>query len=200
MWYEVHPTPVKGEDGKNLVYVRPKSGLKMTMKQLESYCERNYSLRYSEMSRAFDMFIRAAGWFLAEGYRIETPIGTFAPKLSLAKQITDPDMVKDRDVRLEGVEYNPGKLWDKEIDKWLDGFRRWKNPDTQEILADKEKLEQIMRDCIQQHHGYITAGMFSRASGLTLYSARKQLNEWTKGDVPLLLKTPRGKEHIYTEL
>ena len=25
MWYEVHPTPVKGEDGKNLVYVRPKS-------------------------------------------------------------------------------------------------------------------------------------------------------------------------------
>jgi hypothetical protein len=152
------------------------------------------------MSRAFDMFIRAAGWFLAEGYRIETPIGSFAPKLSLAKQITDPDMVKDRDVRLEGVEYNPGKLWDKEIDKWLDGFRRWQNPDTQEILADKEKLEQIMRDCIQQHHGYITAGMFSRASGLTLYSARKQLNEWTKGDVPLLLKTPRGKEHIYTEL
>ena len=28
MWYEVHPTPVKGEDGKNLVYVRPKSGQK----------------------------------------------------------------------------------------------------------------------------------------------------------------------------
>ena len=25
MWYEVHPTPVKGGDGKNLVYVRPKS-------------------------------------------------------------------------------------------------------------------------------------------------------------------------------
>ena len=21
MWYEVHPTPVKGEDGKNLVYI-----------------------------------------------------------------------------------------------------------------------------------------------------------------------------------
>ena len=40
MWYEVHPTPVKGEDGKNLVYVRPKSGQKLTMKQLEDYCER----------------------------------------------------------------------------------------------------------------------------------------------------------------
>ena len=200
MWYEVHPTPAKGEDGKNLVYVRPMSGRKLTMKQLEDYCERNYSLRYGEMSRAFDVFIRAAGWFLSEGYRIDTPIGSFAPKLSLAKQITDADQVRDRDVRLDGVEYNPGKLWDKEIKKWLDGFRRAQNPDTQQILADKDKLEQVMRDCIKRYHGYITTGIFARASGLTLYSARKQLNEWTQGDRPKLLKTPRGKEHIYTEV
>ena len=111
--------------------------------------------------------------------------------------------MKDRDVRLDGVEYNPGKLWDREIKKWLDGFRRSHNPDTQAILADQEKLEQVMRDCIQRHQGYITAGMFARASGLTLYSARKQLKEWTKGDCPKLMMTPRGtrgKEHIYTEI
>ena len=200
MWYEVHPTPVKGGDGKNLVYVRPKSGMKLSMKQLEDYCERSYSLRYGELSRAFDVFVRVAGRFLAEGYRIDTPIGSFAPKLSLAKQITDADEVKDRDVRLDGVEYNPGKLWDKEIKKWLDGFRRYHNPDTNEILADKKKLEQLMRDCIQKHNGYITAGMFARYSGLTLYSARTQLNEWTKGNNPKLLKTAHGKEHIYTEI
>ena len=200
MWYEVHPTPVKGKDGKNLVYVRPKSGLKMTMKQLEGYCERNYAMRYGELSRAFDVFMRAAGWFLSEGYRIETPIGSFAPKLALKRKITDADEVKDRDVKLEGVEYNPGKIWDKEINKWLDGFRRWQNPDTQDIMADKEKLEQVMRGCIQMHDGYITAGMFARVSGLTLYSARKQLNEWTQGDHPKLLKSSRGKEHIYTEV
>ena len=200
MWYEVHPTPVKGEDGKNLVYVRPKSGMKLTMKQLENYCERTYNLRYGEMSRAFDMFIRAAGRFLAEGYRIDTPIGSFAPKLSLAKQVTNPDEVKDRDVRLDGVEYNPGKLWNEEMMKWHDGFRRYNNPNTQEIMADKEKLEQQMRECLQKYHGYITTGMFARYTGLTLYSARKQLNEWTKGDNPKLLKTPRGKEHIYTEI
>ena len=200
MWYEVHPTPVKGEDGKNLVYVRPKSGQKLTMKELEEKCEDYNALRYGELSRAFDAFIRVAGRFLAEGYRIETPIGSFAPKLSLTKQVTDASEVKDRDVRLEGVEYNPGKLWDREMQKWMDGFRRWQNADTQEILADKEKLEQVMRDCIKRHHGYITAGIFARASGLTLYSARKQLNEWTQGDRPKLLKTPRGKEHIYTEV
>ena len=200
MWYEVHPTPVKGEDGKNLVYVRPKSGQKMTMKEFEGYCERNYALRYGELSRAFDVFMRAAGEFLAKGYRIDTPIGSFAPKLSLAKQVTDPEQVKDCDVRLEGVEYNPGKLWYNSIEKWLDGFRRYDNPDTQAIMADKERLGQVMRDCMQKYHGYITAGMFSRASGLTLYSARKQLNEWTKGDNPKLQMTPRGKEHIYTEI
>lgn len=200
MWYEVHPTPVKGVDGKNLVYVRPKSGMKLSMKELEDYCERNYSLRYGELSRAFDVFVRVAGRFLAEGYRIDTPIGSFAPKLSLAKQITDANEVKDRDVRLDGVEYNPGKLWEKEIKKWLDGFRRFQNPDTKEILADKDKLEQEMRECIQRNNGYITAGIFARYTGLTLYSARKQLDEWTKGQNPKLLMTPRGKEHIYTEI
>ena len=200
MWYEVHPTPVKGKDGKNLVYVRPKSGLKITMRQLESYCERNYSLRYGEMSRAFDIFMRAAGWFLSEGYRIETPIGSFAPKLALKRQVTSADEVRDRDVKLEGVEYNPGKIWNNEIEKWLDGFRRSYKPDVQSILADKEKLEETLHKCLHGNYGYITAGMFSALSGLTLYSARKQLNEWTMGDKPKLLKTKRGKEYIYTEV
>ena len=148
MWYEVHPTPVKGDDGRNIVYVRPKSGMRLTMKQLEGYCERNYSMRYGELSRAFDIFVRAAGEFLAKGYRIDTPIGSFAPKLSLTKQVTDPDQVKDRDVRLDGVEYNPGKLWNREMEKWHDGFRKAITPDTQAILADKEKLEQQMRECL----------------------------------------------------
>ena len=199
MWYEVHPTPMKGADGKNLVYVRPKSGLKLDMKQLEEYCERTSHLRYGELTRALDAFVRAASRFLAEGYRIDTPIGSFAPKLSLTKQVTDTNEVKDRDVRLEGVEYNPGKLWDREIKMWMDGFRRYHNPDTQELLADKKQLEQIMRGVVKRA-GYITAGMFSRASGLTLYSARKQLNLWTLGKNPKLLKTQMGREHVYTEV
>jgi len=94
MWYEVHPTPVKGSDGRNVVYVRPKSGMKLTMKQLEDYCERNYAVHYGELSRAFEVFVRVAGRYLAEGYRIETPIGSFAPKLSLKKQVTSPDEVR----------------------------------------------------------------------------------------------------------
>ena len=200
MWYEVHPTPMKGNDGKNLMYVRPKSGMRLTMKELEESCERYSGLRYGELSRAFDVFIRVAGTYLADGYRVETPIGTFAPKLALRRQITDADEVKDRDVRLDGIEYTPGKLWNEEMAKWLQGFRRFDNPDTQEIMADKEKLEELMRQCINRNNGFITAGMFARFTGLTLYSARKQLNEWTKGENPKLLVTKQGKEHIYTEV
>lgn len=200
MWYEVHPTPMKGNDGKNLMYVRPKSGMRLTMKELEESCERYSGLRYGELSRAFDVFIRVAGTYLADGYRVETPIGTFAPKLSLRRRITDADEVKDRDVRLDGIEYTPGKLWNEEMAKWLQGFRRFDNPDTQEIMADKEKLEEVMRQCINRNNGFITAGIFARFTGLTLYSARKQLNEWTQGENPKLLVTKQGKEHIYTEV
>ncbi len=41
--------------------------------------------------------------------------------------------------------------------------------------------------------------LMSRA-GLTLYSARKQLNLWTLGKNHKLLKSQMGREHIYTEV
>ena len=74
MWYEVHPTPVKGDDGGNIVYVRPMSGMKLTMKELEKYCERTYNMRYGEMSRAFDMFLCAAGRYWLHHSRHVCPL------------------------------------------------------------------------------------------------------------------------------
>lgn len=200
MWYEVHPTPAKGADGKNLVYVRPKSGLKMTFEELQDRCDKYYSLRYGELQRAFDTFLRAVGFYLAEGYRVETPIGTFAPKLFLTRPITDPDEVTDRDVRFDGVEYNPGKRWNREVEKWLKGFRRAKLPNSLEILAGQDKLERQMHECIATYKGYTTVGLYAHYTGLTTYSARKLLNNWTTGDQPKLLKTRRGRDYIYTEI
>ena len=200
MWYEVHPTPAKDKDGKNLVYVRPLSGQRMTMKELESYCERNFNARYGELTRTFDVFIRAASEFLAKGYRIETPIGTFAPKLSLTRPVSDAGEVKDRDVQLDGVEYTPGKLWHREMAKWHDGFRRAHNPDSGRLLADRDKLEQTMRKTLSDLGGYVTVNAFAARSGLTKYSARKLLDEWTTGPVPKLLKTKQSKVFIYTEV
>lgn len=199
MPFEVHPTPVKGKDGKNIVYVRPAGNHKLSMTGLEDFCNRNYHSLYGELGRAFDYFMRAAGELMARGYRIETPIGSFAPRLKLLREITDPDEVKGTDVVFDGVDYNPGKLWNKQLEKWSHGFRRSENPNTQEILADKQKLEAVLRKQIG-NGGYTTARLFAWASKLTYYSARKILNEWCEGENPKLLKTKRGQEYIYTEI
>lgn len=199
MLYEVHPTPAKGKDGKNIVYVRPAVKHKITMQGLEDFCCRNYHSRYGELMSAFSYFLRAAGELMAMGYRIETPIGSFAPRLKLMREITAPDKVTDHDIRFDGVDYNPGKLWNEQLEKWSHGFRRFENPDTQEIMADKQQLEAILRQLLG-NGGYTNVRRFAIASRLTYYSARKQLNEWCEGENPKLLKTKRGQEYIYTAL
>ena len=199
MLFEVHPTPSKGKDGKNIVYVRPAMNYKLTMQGLEDFCNRNYHSPYGEMMRAFDYFLRAAGELMAMGYRVETPIGSFAPRLKLLREITDPDEVTARDVVFDGVEYNPGKRWNKELEKWSHGFRRAENPNTQEIMADKQQLEKLLNQLVG-NGGYTTSRQFARVSKLTYYSASKLLNEWCKGDNPKLLKTRQGQVYIYTAL
>lgn len=195
--YVVHPTPVKGKDGKNIVYARPAENNKITMEGLENFCCRNYNSRYGELQTGLRYFLRAAAELMARGYRIETPIGSFAPRLKLMREITNPDEVRDGDVSFDGVEYNPGKLWNVELEKWSHGFRRYENPNTQEIMANRQQLEEVLSKQLDKS-GYTTVRGFAFASKLTYYSARKLLNEWCEGQNPKLLKTKRGQEYIYT--
>lgn len=206
MKFEVHPSPVKGKDGKNIVYVRPAGRAKMSMDNLEEYCIKNYNSRYGELTMAFSYFMRAAGELMAKGYRIDTPIGSFAPRLKLIREITDPDEVTEGDVVFDGVDYKPGKRWNEELLKWSEGFRSVDNPNTQEILADKPKLEELLQKLLDIK-GYTTVTQFKAATNLTDYSARKQLNEWCEGDKPKLLKSlPEkkskrgGHQYIYTAI
>ena len=71
-------------------------------------------------------------------------------------------------------------------------------------ILQKRGLEEYISNCrvLRIRMMRLLDGLNSQFvyTGLTLYSARKQLNEWTEGDNPKLLKTPRGKEHIYTEI
>ena len=103
------------------------------------------------------------------------------------------------DVVFDGVDYNPGKLWNRELEKWSRGFRRAENPNTQEILSDKQQLEEVLRKQLG-NGGYTTVRRFDLASKLTYYSARKLLNDWCEGENPKLLKTKQSQEFIYTEV
>jgi len=197
--YEVHPTPVKGKDGRNIVYARPAKGLKIGITELDKYCAKHYATRDGEVEFVLKEFVKAAAELMAEGYRVDTPIGSFVPKLGLMREITDPDKVRNSDVVLEGVDYNPGKIWNKAIDGWLfNGFLRVENPNTQEIMQDTERLEKALTECLKA--GYVTVASFARHAHLTRYSARKQLEAWTKGEKPRLMKSKLSKTDIYTEI
>ena len=197
--YEVHPTPVKGKDGRNIVYARPAKGLKIGITELDKYCAKHYATRDGEVEFVLKEFVKAAAELMAEGYRVDTPIGSFVPKLGLKREITDPDKVRNSDVVLEGVDYNPGKIWNKAIDGWLfNGFLRVENPNTQEIMQDTERLEKALTECLKA--GYVTVANFAWHAHLTRYSARKQLEAWTKGEKPRLMKSKLSKTDIYTEI
>lgn len=197
--YEVYPTPAKGKDGGNIVYARAAKGMKLGIEAVDDYCASHHCLRSGELKLAMEEFLKAAGALMARGYRIDTPMGSFAPRLALKREITDPDEVKDSDVMLDGVEYIPGKRWDEVIGKWLDnGFSRVDNPNTQELMKDTDHLERALRMALKQ--GYVTVSRFAGYAGLTLYSARKQLEAWTQGDRPKLMRSTMGQMHIYTEI
>ena len=200
MFYEMHPTPAKGKDGKTLYYPRPARGQKLSMKALDDYCAKHFAMRPGEMTRALDLMVQAMGYWLSEGHRIETPIGSFAARLTTRREITHPDDVNDNDILYDGVDYQPGKLWNEEMEKWGTGFRRSHNNNTAELLADEEGLERALDRSIAALNGYTTVDFFARYSGLTNYSARKQLNKWTEGDCPKLLKTRWGQTDIYTRI
>ena len=166
--YEVHPTPAKGKDGKNIVYVKPARGLKLDMRAVDEFCSRGgYGMREGELSRAFSVFMSAASELMSMGYRIDTTIGSFVPKLALKREITE-------------------------------GFRKVDTPNVQEIIADKENLEKALAKSLKG--GYTTVRLFAYHAKLSHYSARKQLNEWTKGENPKLLKTRMAQQDIYTEI
>ena len=197
--YEVHPSPMKGKDGRYIVYARPARGLKLDIEAVDKYCHDNYETKGGELEFVFKQFLKCASELMARGYRIDTPIGSFVPKLGLKREITDADEVEDSDVELEGVDYNPGKIWNKAIEGWLfNGFTRVDNPNVQELMQDKEHLERALRECLKQ--GYVTVNAFAYRASLTNYSARKQLEAWTQGDNPKLMKSKIGHTDIYTEI
>ena len=203
MPFEVYPTPMKGKDGRNILFARPAGGRfkRITEEQIDNYVAKYSLLNRGQLKLVFEEFKHWAAEMLAKGYRIDTPIGSFAPKLRMKGEFTDPDKVGHDDVELDGVDYNPGKIWHEAIGEWMhDGFHKVDRPDASKLLADKERLEQLMRDTIQRHGGALTANTFSIVSGLTYYSARKLLDEWTDGDSPKLQKTRFGQSYIYTEI
>ena len=122
--FEIHPRPTKGEDGKPLLYVRPAKGRKRSFKELETFCNKYRGLRTGELQMVMDVVMDVVGLWLSDGYRVETPFGSFAPKLKLLGEHTDPKTIHGRDIKYAGIEFIPSKEFIKEGGQNREGYRK----------------------------------------------------------------------------
>ena len=202
MPFEVHPSPMKDENGKNLLYIKPLSGRKITMKEIDHQWASSHAMKDGELIRAVDAALEHIIYWMTEGYRIETPIGTFEPKLRLKQPKTETDKVRSDDAELQGIDFMPSKKFEKTLKIKIsrNGFRYIRRPDSSSLMRNEQYLIEALQKSIKANNGYTTVNSFATYSGLTVYSARKRLNSWCHGEHPMLQCSHFGHLLIYTEI
>ena len=194
MLYELLPRPTKGEDGKPLLYPRPAVGFKYTARSIDDFCHKNRGMPMGDMSRFFNSFLDVAAWLMHDGSRVETPFGSFAPKLKLDGDYTDPEQVKSENVSLATIEFIPSRLFIEELENYLrTGFREKPNViDRKSVheLRENGKIEEAMQDLMQ--YKCFTINSLIKRTYMKYSTARAYLNSLCKGEHPLLRKSKSG--------
>ena len=99
----------------------------------------------------FDVVIDVVGLWLSDGYRVETPIGSFAPKLKLLGEHTDPKTIHGRDIEYAGIEFIPSKEFIKEGGKNREGYRK----SEAQVGNVERRVWQDRTELSRQHSGHI---------------------------------------------
>ena len=184
--FEIHPRPTKGEDGKPLLYVRPAKGRKKSFKELENFCYKYRNLRTGELQMVMNVMMDVVGLWLSDGYRVETPIGSFAPKLKLLGEHTDPKTIHGRDIVYAGIEFIPSKEFIKEGGKNREGYRKSDAQVGNSQMYDEKAMDEALR-----------RPEFMIFSGLKRDSAKAYLDSLCKGDHPRLWKVRESRRWLY---
>ena len=194
--FELHPGPKHDEEGRPLLYARPASGQKKTMKQLDDFCAEYRNLQKGEMERLFNLFIDVAGSWLAQGYRVETPIGSFAMKLKLTGDHTDAEKVTGRDIVYNGVEFTPSRELIAKVGSNREGFRKKSGTVGNSQMYDPKAMEEALRKSLTL--GYTTVSTFMYFSKLKRDSAQHYLDSLSKGENARLLRRKNGRTYVYS--
>ena len=196
MLFELLPRPTKGEDGQPLLYAHPAIGFKYTMEAIDEYCLKYRGMPHDQMAHLFEGFLSVAAFLMRDGSRVETPIGSFAPKLKLNGDFTDPEKVKGDNLSLGGIEFIPSKRFIKELEKYLDsGFRRKREVVERHLVTDAEELEEALQKSM--HKGYTTVKRFSNYSGMKYRSAKRYLDGLCKSENPRIRRYKEGTTMHY---
>ena len=196
MKFELLPRPTKGEDGKPLLYPRPAKRFKYTQRAVDEYCNKYRCTQVGEISHLFGCFLDACATLMRDGSRVETEIGSFAPKLKLDGDYTDPKKVKNKSVSLAGIEFIPSKRFVETLqDKIHFGYVQKQEVYERHPVTDPEELEKILEKCLRI--GYTTVERFQWATDLKYDTAKRYLNSKCKGENPLLRKFLEGRTNHY---
>ena len=194
MPFELYTRPTNGEDGKPLLYVRPVAPYKRTMKDVENYSGYR-GINKGTVDIAFETFIEVCSEWLAEGYRVETPIGTFAPKIKLEGEFTDPAKVKGKNVKFVGIELTPSKRFVKAVERQQRGFYKKES----NVGSTQMHDEAFMADALQRamSPGFTTIRVFMRHARLKYHSAQRYLDGLCSGEHPKLKRMKYGATFHY---
>ena len=173
MLFELYPRPTKDKDGKPLLYARPAQRFKKTIREVETMSSLR-GMNGAYVTMACENFMEACGEWLAQGYRVETPLGVFSAKLKLNGDFSDPAKVKMTDVEFAGVELTPSKHFLKTVKYRVKGFRRAAGRVGNEQMYDKPMMDEALRKSMVQ--GFTTISRFQYFSGLKYYSAQNYLD------------------------
>ena len=192
MKFELLPRPTKGEDGKPLLYAHPAVGRKWSMRTLDEFCNKYRGMSKGELTRVFEAFLDVAAVFMEDGSRIETPIGSFAPKLKIKGDFSDPAKVKHDDVYFAGIEFIPSKRFNQELEDRLDeGFLKVADVKYDRPEPSEKTTEEALQRCLQK--GYITIRSFAYWSSMKYSTARQWLLSKCEGENPLLKCDREGR-------
>ena len=192
---ELQPGVRLGDDGKPLLYVRLPSDKVISMQQLENFCEEYRYMQKGKLGRLFDLLLDVVGHLLSEGYRVQTPIGSFAPKLKLTGEHTAPKTVRGCDIVFDGVEFIPSKEFKKAASKNKLGYRLKKTNVGNSQIHDPKAMEEALRKSLAQ--GFTNVSTFMHFSGLKRDSAQRYLDSLSQCENPRLSRSRVGKAYIY---
>ena len=198
MLIELYPRPTKGEDGQPLLYPRPAVKRTWSLRYIDDFCNKHRGMSKGELTRALEVLLNVGALLMKDGSRIETPIGTFGPKLKLDGDYTNPDKVKSHNVSFVGIDFIPSKRFVRELDGHIDqGFRKNVDLAKKETLTDdKDRIAVISR--FVKNKGYITISSFAYHCGIKYNTARKWLGEHSDGENSLLKSYREGRMMHYT--
>ena len=197
MLFELHPRPTKGEDGKPLLYARPTTIYKKTMDDVRAKCAL-HGINSGMIATAFETFMDVCSGWIAEGYRIETPLGVFSPKIKLEGDFTDPSKVKGKDVKYVGIEVTPSKRFVNMVGDKQRGFRRKIAPVGNAQMHDEAFMAEALHRSMKA--GFTTIRLFMAASGLKYHSAQRYLNSLCLCENPTLRQQKIGGSLHYFPL